>query len=288
MTLTNVPAPSTVTTSPPANATTNVTKIGGTALALGQVVMTASIPVVLASNQTAVDGNITKVGGSTLALGQTTASASIPVVLASDQTGLNVSKIGGSALALGQLTMAASIPVVLASDQTGLNISKIGGSALAIGQTTMTASIPVTLASNQSALSVNATAIASTVMNGDVGIGARATTTNAGLHSRLISAGSTNAAFVKASAGRIFGFYYTNTNAAIRVVKLFNKASAPTVGTDVPIYTIAIPALGSVSVHDVRGVFCSAGIAICTTTETTDAGTTAVGLGDIIGGLFYV
>lgn len=52
-----VPVSGTVTTTPPANASTNVTEIGGAALALGQAAKSASVPVALASDQGAVQVN---------------------------------------------------------------------------------------------------------------------------------------------------------------------------------------------------------------------------------------
>lgn len=44
----------TITTTPPANASTNITQIGGAALTEGQKVMASSVPVVIASDQSAV------------------------------------------------------------------------------------------------------------------------------------------------------------------------------------------------------------------------------------------
>lgn len=67
----------------------NLKQVGGAAFALGQTTMSASEPVTIASDQSAVPGNITKVGGSSLALGQTTMAASVPVVIPSNQSTLN-------------------------------------------------------------------------------------------------------------------------------------------------------------------------------------------------------
>ena len=67
--------------------------------------------------------NLTKVGGSSVALGSTTGSASIPVVIASDQGNLpsNIKQVNGSTLSLGQTTMANSLPVAIASNQGALS-----------------------------------------------------------------------------------------------------------------------------------------------------------------------
>lgn len=95
---------------------------------LGQKASSASVPVVLASDQSTIPTNLTQVGGSAIAEGQHTMAASIPVVLASDQTDVpvNVDKVGGALLTEGQKTMSASVPVVLASDQTPVNV-QFGG-----------------------------------------------------------------------------------------------------------------------------------------------------------------
>jgi hypothetical protein len=50
----------------------------------GQATSANSSPVVLASDQTAISSNITKVNGTIISLGQTTNSASLPVTIASD------------------------------------------------------------------------------------------------------------------------------------------------------------------------------------------------------------
>jgi hypothetical protein len=56
-----------------------------------------------------------------------------------------------------------------------------------------------------------------------------------------ISAASTNATSLKASAGSVGQVTVSNVNAAMRYLKFYNKASAPTVGTDTPIYVIPVP-----------------------------------------------
>lgn len=76
------------------------------------------------ATETVVVSNLEAVGGDAIALGQTTASASLPVTMASDQTALpaNITKVGDAAIALGSATSAASIPVVIASDQAPLEV----------------------------------------------------------------------------------------------------------------------------------------------------------------------
>lgn len=132
----NVDANGNIITTPLSSGTqaVNLTEVNGSAIALGQTTMAASLPVALASNQSNVPENLTQVGGSAIALGQTTMAASLPVALASNQSNIpeNLTQVGGSAIALGQTTMAASLPVVLASNQSAVpnNLTQVNGSAV--------------------------------------------------------------------------------------------------------------------------------------------------------------
>lgn len=108
---------------------------------------------------------------------------------------------------------------------------------------------------------------------------------------RLLSASSTNATSVKASAGSVGFIFAVNLNAAVRYLKLYNKASAPTVGTDTPIATLPIPASTtgagfSLSIPD--GVNFSTGIAYATTTGAADSDTAAVAANEIFVFMGYV
>lgn len=96
------------------------------------------------------------------------------------------------------------------------------------------------------------------------------------------SAASTNATVVKSSAGTLFGISVSNINAAVRYLKLYNKASAPTVGTDVPVLTIPLPA-GSCQVLSFgsRGLRFSTGIGFALTTGAADSDTAAVAASEI-------
>ncbi len=108
--------------------------------------------------------------------------------------------------------------------------------------------------------------------------------------SRVISAATTNATSVKASAGQVYSIYAHNVNAAVRFLKLYNKASAPTVGTDTPVLTLPIPgnAAGAGFVWDVpSGIAFGTGIALAITAVVTDADTTAVAANEIVVNLLY-
>lgn len=68
------------------------------------------------------------------------------------------------------------------------------------------------------------------------------TATAAATPAKAFSAASTNATSLKASAGTIYAIVAINTTATLYYLKLYDKATAPTVGTDVPIQTYPVPA----------------------------------------------
>ena len=105
--------------------------------------------------------------------------------------------------------------------------------------------------------------------------------------SRTISAASTNATSVKASPGTLYGLTANNVNAAVRYLKLYNKASAPTVGTDTPTLTIALPPAAVTSVPFPVGVEFSTGIAFALTTGVADSDTAAVSANEHVVHVFY-
>lgn len=105
--------------------------------------------------------------------------------------------------------------------------------------------------------------------------------------SKLISAASTNATSVKASAGQVFGWAIYNGNAAVRFLKLYNKASAPTVGTDVPVMVVPIPAGALANVAFPHGIAFAAGIAFALTTGVADSDTGAVAANELVVNLAY-
>lgn len=97
----------------------------------------------------------------------------------------------------------------------------------------------------------------------------------------LVSAANTNATSVKASAGALHAIIATNANAAARYLKLYNKASAPTVGSDTPVMTIALMGNGGVAICLDPAMDFATGIAFALTTGSALADTGAVASGEI-------
>jgi hypothetical protein len=98
----------------------------------------------------------------------------------------------------------------------------------------------------------------------------------------LVSAATTNATNIKASSGTLYGYEIFNAAAAVRFVKLFNKATAPTPGTDTPFRTIGIPAGGTKNFNSDIGIAMGTGIGVATTTGIADLDNTAVAAADLV------
>lgn len=87
--------------------------------------------------------------------------------------------------------------------------------------------------------------------------------------------------FRNATTGNIFSIIATNASAAVKYVRLYNKASAPTVGTDIALITIVIPATFSKKiVYDIGFKF-GTGIAFAITGGAAATDATAVAAGDV-------
>lgn len=108
---------------------------------------------------------------------------------------------------------------------------------------------------------------------------------------RFLSAATTNSTSVKGSAGQVGSIICGNNLATIAYLKLYNKATAPTVGTDVPVHTIMIPGSTSgagFSYPIPAGLQFSLGIGFAITGGMADADTTAVALNQVCVNLGYV
>jgi hypothetical protein len=101
------------------------------------------------------------------------------------------------------------------------------------------------------------------------------------------STADTNGALILTGTSGLQAFYATNEGASAAYVKLYNKATAPTVGTDVPEMTFPIPA----AVGGVPGFFTlpigysgfrfPLGLGISITRNAAHTDTTAVGAGEV-------
>lgn len=99
----------------------------------------------------------------------------------------------------------------------------------------------------------------------------------------LTTAATTNATSLKTTAGNVYALTVSNVTANAIYLKLYNKASSPTVGTDVPLMTIPVVANSFQAIEFGRlGARFSTGIAYAVTGAITTADTTAVLAGSLI------
>jgi len=142
---------------------------------------------------------------------------------------------------------------------------------------------------------VESFAVQSTLQAGSATIGkvnVPAVATGGATPGKLVSAATTNATSVKASAGTLYSLSVGNTNASARYVKFYNKASAPTVGSDTPVQVFTIPGGTAGGGREVQipvcGIAFSTGIAFATTTGAADSDTGAVAANEIVVSYSYL
>lgn len=226
--------------------------------------------------------NVAQLAGTTTDTNSGVKSAgTLRVVLATDQP------------ALTNKLLVTPDSVALPANQS-VNVSQINAVTPLMGNgVTGTGSQRVTIASDNTAFTVNAAQSGTwTVQPGNTAnttawLSSLRPGTSGGLTTfHLVSAATTNATNIKASAGQVFGWYIYNSNAAARKVVFHNNAGAPTAGAGV-IFAIMIPPTSAANVFSDIGIPFATGIAITTVTDLTDAGTTAVALNDLIINIFY-
>lgn len=169
-----------------------------------------------------------------------------------DLVAADMTKVAGATIQTGHGTAAGTQRVELPSDGTGV----VGLNA---GANTIGAIVPVPRA-----------------------------TANGTTSSRVLAAATTNATSLKASAGNIARIDLFNVAAYDVFVKFYNKASAPTVGTDTPVWTAPLKAGTGYSSDFLFGKSFATGIAYAITKLVADADTTAVAAGDVTGAIDWV
>jgi hypothetical protein len=103
----------------------------------------------------------------------------------------------------------------------------------------------------------------------------------------LNSLATTNGALILTGTSGLHAFYASNIGATTAYVKLYNKATAPTVGTDVPAMVIPVPSnatngLGTATLPiGTNGFRFALGLGIAITGGVADSDTTAVTAGQV-------
>lgn len=224
------------------------------------------------------------VAGSAINVGHGTAAGSIRVELPTDGTGV-VGLIAGAAT-IGKVDLLGNSGAAM--DFAGQNASSPANSLL-IGAQFNTSPTTITSGSasplqmdNTGHLLVNCTGC-----SGSSTVGLVPQTSGGLTLAHTVAAASTNATSTKASAGQVY-HVCVNSNAAYPVyLKLFNKASAPTVGTDTPVKVMEAQAGVPACLSSEDGLAFGTGIAWALTKGITDADATAVLISDATVELAY-
>lgn len=100
---------------------------------------------------------------------------------------------------------------------------------------------------------------------------------------RVVSAALSNSpTLVKGSPGQLTLVVVANAAAAARYVKFYDKATAPTVGTDVPAFTLLVPTASTMTIDlSETGVRFDNGIGFAFTTDAPDAGVAQPGADEV-------
>lgn len=211
--------------------------------------------------------NIAFYGGTATSLGQKASASSIPVVIASDQSAIpttatisgsvTVVQPSGANLHVNVDNFPATVAVTQSTTPWSDNISQYGGVATSLGQKVSASSIPVVLASDQSAVNVTATGtvVVSSVTSGPFPSSSTSTVTS-------VSSSATNVTLLSSNAARRAAYFY-NDSTQVAYVKLGTTAStssytlqmAPlsfaTIDLD-PVYTGRVDALWAAANGNMR------------------------------------
>lgn len=120
------------------------------------------------------------------------------------------------------------------------------------------------------------------VQGGTVGVSTAGTPTAPATPYFVNSLATTNGALVLTGTSGLQAFWASNIGASAAYVKLYNKATAPTVGTDVPEMVITVPATGQIELTPgFNGYRFPLGLGIAITGAAADSDTTAVAAGQV-------
>jgi hypothetical protein len=225
-------------------------------------------------------GNVANIGGNAVNTGNgTTGTGTQRVTLSSDSTGQV--KLAAGANTIGALTANQSV-----------NTAQVNGVTVLTGTgATGTGAQRVTVSVDSATVAGSASLPAGTSVIGKAGIDqttpgttnavqAIAGTTGGTSVSRTQAANNTTGISIKGTAGTVYGVRVFNNSTTVAYAKLYNKATAPTCGTDTVVDQIMIPANASgagavVPMGGPAGVAYGTGIGLCITTGFADSDTTA-------------
>lgn len=101
---------------------------------------------------------------------------------------------------------------------------------------------------------------------------------------KVNSAANNNATLVKAGGMSLRQIMVFNASAATKYIRFYDKATAPTVGTDVPVFVVAVPATSSKEIifDDNTSIPFSLGLGYAITGGAAVLDNTSVAAGDVL------
>lgn len=180
---------------------------------------------------------------------------------------------GGTESGVLRVTIANDSTGVLSIDDGGGNISiDDGGNAITVD--------------NGGTFAVQSTLQTGSNVVGQVGLEPR--TSGGNSFHKTIDLDETEEE-VKGSAGQLYSVFFTNTNASVRFLKIYNATAASvTVGTTVPDITLQIPPdNGGLHIKWVHGLAFGTAITVAATTGVADNDSGAPGANEIVGVVEY-
>ena len=106
-------------------------------------------------------------------------------------------------------------------------------------------------------------------------------------YSKLSAGTSADEVSVKATPGQIYGIRVSNTNASARYLKIYNSATAPTLGAGTPVRRIKVAGNSERDIVFPVGLEMTTGIAFALTTGAADSDANRVAANEIIVELEY-
>lgn len=163
-----------------------------------------------------------------------------------------------------------TIPFIAVEDYAEITAEIVGARGNASGA----GSLPVTVANTPN---VSVSGVAQVQLSPQTSSGGF---TNFG---KIVSTASTNGTSIKGSNGTLGSMVAQNVSSLTRYLKLFNKASAPSVGVDAPFHVYVLPPNSTFVVPiPAMGWRLGAGIAIAITGGISDTDATAIGAGEVV------
>ena len=125
---------------------------------------------------------------------------------------------------------------------------------------------------------------AGTINGATLGIAASNSSNTVGNVVRLAaSAATTNATLVKAGASKLVSVVGYNASTAVKYLRIYNKATAPMVGTDTPLLVFAMPPSASFQfdLSDI-GFYCPTGLGFAITNASALLDATVIAANDVV------